>query len=289
MLLLRLASLAAAIPMLAVPAQAGQAPAAAQPAGAANVCGTPVAAPPANQLPPAGSGPYLWLLGPCFDAQANVSLIDVQTYMYYIQLQQRSSRPSQGIWTPYNDDIEDVVQDDFHRLWNTNFLDNLWIDVKDYTFSNGVVGKIVVYHMEERQRGKVVELTGSKKLETSKITEQLRTQNAEIRVDTFVDPGLLRKVEGILREMLKEKGFQNAEATHEIKEVSGGPKLINVTFLMSEGPKVKIRRLDFVGNQAASDGDLTKRIKNNKSQWMFSWVTGRGTYQAAKFEEDATA
>ena len=87
--------------------------------------------------------------------------------------------------------------------------------------------------------------------------------------------------------MLKEKGFQNAEATHEIKEVAGGPKLINVTFLMSEGPKVKIRRLDFVGNQAASDGDLGKRIKNNKSQWAFSWITGRGTYQEAKFEEDA--
>lgn len=283
----RLALLAAAIPLIAVSAQAGQAPAAAQPAGAANVCGTPVAPPPANQLPPAGSGPVLWLMGPCFEAQGNVSLIDVQTYMYYIQLQQRTSRPSQGIWTPYNDEIEEIIKADFRRLWNTNFLDNLWVDAQDFTFSNGVVGKIVVYHMEERQRVKIVEFTGSKKLETSKITEQLRTQNAEIRVDTFIDPALLRKVEGILRDMLKEKGFQNAEATHEIKEVSGGPKLINVSFIMSEGPKVKIRRLDFVGNQAASDGDLKKRMKNNKSQWMFSWITGRGTYQEAKFEEDA--
>jgi len=279
--------LAAAVSMPAVSAYAGQAPAAAQRPGTANVCGVDVPPPAANQLPPAGSEPVLWLLGPCFDAQGNVSLIDVQTYLYYIQLQQRVSRPSQGTWTPYNDQIEDVIKADFRRLWNTNFLDNLWVDVQDYTFANGVVGKIVVYHMEERQRVKVVEFTGSKKIETSKITEQLRTQNAEIRVDTFIDPALLRKVEGILREMLKEKGFQNAEATHEIKEAAGGPKLINVTFLMNEGPKVKIRKLDFVGNTAASDGDLKKRMKNNKSQWMFSWITGRGTYQEAKFEEDA--
>jgi outer membrane protein insertion porin family len=282
------ALLAAAVAIPAGSAQAGQAPAAAQrPGGAASVCGVDVAPPPANQLPPAGSGPVLWLLGPCFESQGNQSLIDVQTYLYYIQLQQRVSRPSQGVWTPYNDQIEDVIKADFRRLWNTNFLDNLWVDAQDYTFSNGVVGKIIVYHMEERQRVKVVEFTGSKKLETSKITEQLRTQNAEIRVDTFIDPGLLRKVEGILREMLKEKGFQNAEATHEIKEVAGGPKLINVTFLMSEGPKVKIRKIDFVGNTAASDKDLGGQIKNNKSQWMFSWITGRGTYQEAKFEEDA--
>jgi outer membrane protein insertion porin family len=108
-----------------------------------------------------------------------------------------------------------------------------------------------------------------------------------MRVDTFIDPSLLRKVEGILREMLKEKGFQSAEVTHQITEVAGGPKLVNVTFLMNEGPKVKIRRLEFVGNKAASDGALKKRIKNNKEQWFLSWLNGRGTYQEAKFEEDA--
>jgi outer membrane protein insertion porin family len=281
---LRLAVLAAAVWLPAGSALA-QAPAAQRPGAAARVCGVDV--PPPTQLPPASSGPVLWLLAPCFEAQGNVSLIDVQTYLYYIQLQQRVSRPSQGVWTPYDDAVEEVIKADFRRLWNTNFLDNLWIEEQDYAFANGVVGKIVTYHMEERQRVKVVEFTGSKKLEVSKITEQLRAQNAEIRVDTFIDPALLRKVEGILREMLKEKGFQNAEATHEIKEVAGGPKLINVTFLMNEGPKVKIRRLDFAGNQAASDRALRRRMKNNKSQWMFSWITGRGTYQEAKFEEDA--
>jgi TonB family protein len=44
------------------------------------------------------------------------------------------------------------VAQDVHRLWDTNLLDTLRIDVTDYTFSNGVVGKIVVYNMEERRR-----------------------------------------------------------------------------------------------------------------------------------------
>ena len=266
------------------PVFAGQAPAAQRPGVAATICGVDV--PPPVSLPPAG-GPVFWLVAPCFEAQGNVSLVDVQTYLYYIQSQQKVSRPSQNAWTPYDDSLEAIIRADFRRLWNTNFLDNLWIDVQEYTFSNGVVGKMVVYHMEERQRVKVVDFVGSKKVETSKILEQLRTQNAEIRVDTFIDPALLRKVEGILREMLKEKGFQGGEATHEIREVAGGPKLINVTFTMTEGPKVKIRKLEFTGNTAASDRALKRRMKNNKAQWLFSWLNGRGTYQEAKFEEDA--
>ena len=91
--------------------------------------------------PPAGSGPVLWLIAPCFAAQGNVSNVDVQTYLEYIQLKQKRSRPAEGIWTSYDDSLQQIIKDDFNRLWNTNFLANLRIDVND-TFSNGVVGKI---------------------------------------------------------------------------------------------------------------------------------------------------
>src|SRR5207237_4220624 len=175
------------------------------------------------------------------------------TYLYYIQLKDKLSKPSQNVWVAYDDAIEKIILDDFKRLMATNFLDNLWIDVRDYTFSNGVVGKIVTYNMEERQRVKIVDYVGSKKIETTKIDEKLKEANAIIRLDTFIDPGLVRKVEGIVRDMLKEKGFQFAAVTHEIQEMSGGPKLVHLTFHMDEGQKVKIRTLNFVGNKAISD------------------------------------
>jgi outer membrane protein insertion porin family len=284
-----LAALATLASLLsAAPVSAGQATAQPpRPGGPVTVCGTPVAPPPASQLPPAGSGPVLWLIAPCWEAQGNVALVDVQTYLYYIQLQQKRSRPTEGIWTPYDDKIEQIIKDDFHRLWGTGFLDNLWIDKTDYTFANGVVGEIVTFNMEERQRVKIVDFTGSKKIDTSKINEQLHARNAEIRLDTFIDPSLLRKVEGVLRDMLKEKGFQNADVTHEIKEVAGGPKLVNVTFVMTEGPVVKIEKMTFVGNKAVSEGALKHRMKDNKEQWFLSFLSGRGTYQENKYEEDA--
>ena len=104
---------------------------------------------------------------PCFEAQGNVSLVDIQTYLYYIQL--KSSRPSEGVWVPYDETAEKTILDDFKRLWATNFLDDISIDVTDYPFTNGVIGKIVTYNLEERQRVKIVDYTGSKKIEASKV------------------------------------------------------------------------------------------------------------------------
>ena len=227
----------------------------------------------------------VYLFGPCFDSQGGASVIEPETYLYYMQL--KPSQPSQGAWTPYDDTTERVIRDDFMRLWNTNFLDNLWIEKQEYTFSNGVVGELITYHMEERQRVKIVDYMGSKQVETSKIDERLKEAMAEIRLDTFIDPALVRKVSGIVRDMLKEKGFQSAEVTPEIVTMPGGPKLVHLTFHMSEGPKVKIKRIEFIGNKVMSDGTLKKRMKENKAVWMFSFINGRGVFQETKFDLDA--
>ena len=59
----------------------------------------------------------------------------------------------------------------------------------DYTFSNGVVGKIVTYHMEERERVKIVDYEGSKQIDRTKIDEKLRERSIELRLDSFLDDG----------------------------------------------------------------------------------------------------
>lgn len=266
-------------------AQQAAAPPGQQPAmPPVTVCGQQRA--PSAQ-PPAGSRPVVLFIAPCFAAQGGTSVIDPQTYVYYIQL--KTSQPSQGIWIPYDDSSEKIIHDDFNRLLGTNFLDNLSIELApDYVFPNGTIGKVVLYNMEERQRIKIgPDFVGSKKLELSKIDEALKAQNAEIRLDTFIDPGLVRKVEGIVRDMMKEKGFTDAEVTHDITEVAGGPKLVRLTFNINEGPSVKIRKIDFTGNIAISDGALKHQMKATKQQWFLSFVNGRGTYQETKFDDDA--
>jgi outer membrane protein insertion porin family len=274
--------------VIAVPATAAaqQAPApAATPMPPVTVCGQQ--ARPAAQ-PPVGTPPVVLFVAPCFAAQGGTSVIEPQTYVYYIYLVPKTSQPSQGIWIPYDDSVEQIIRDDFKRLLGTGFLDDLSIETSDYQFPNGTVGKIVTYNMEERERIKIgPDFEGSKKLELSKIDEALRLMNAEIRLDTFIDEGQVRKVEGIVRDMMKEKGFTDAEVSHEIKPVAGGPKLVHLVFNINEGPSVKIRKIDFIGNTAVSDGTLKGQMKSTREEWFLSFLNGRGTYQETKFDDDA--
>ena len=267
---------------------------AAQASNAPTICGVQVP-PPAN-LPPAGSGPVIYQLAPCFPVQGNVSTVEGQTYLYYMQL--RPSQPSQNIWVPWDEKAEQVMIDDHKRLWATGFLDDLAIEVSepaapgvtltDYVFSNGVIGKLVVYNMEERERVKIVNYEGSKSIvDRTKIDEQLRARTIELRVDSFADAGVIRRIESVLREMAAEKGYTNAEVSHVVTPVAGGPKLVNVTFNVTEGPKIKIRRIDFIGNTAKSDGTLQKKLKENKPKKMLSFILGGGTYMESKYEADA--
>jgi Surface antigen variable number repeat len=281
-------------PAAAPPAVSPQAPAAVvdvapeQSAPGTNpttICGQPIPAPLA--LPPAGSGPVVFLIAPCWPKQGNQTVIEPATYLYYIQLKQ--SRPSEGVWMPYDEAAEKTAIDDFHRLWNTNFLDDLGVEVRDYTFSNGVVGKMVIYNMEERQRIKFgPDFTGSKEIDTTKVDDKLKELNLEVRLDTFLDAGLVKKVAGVVQDMMKEKGFQNATVTPEIKEVPGGPKLVHLTFIIDEGPKIKIQSVEFTGNSAISSGTLKRQMSGNKERIIWARMfAGRSTYQEAKFDEDA--
>ena len=272
------ASLAASVPSAAQE----PAPAPTLSADAPTICNTPVG--PPRALPPADSGPVIYIIAPCFQKQGGSPLVEAETYMYYIQT--RGSQPSQNIWVPYNEKAEQVILEDFKRLWATNFLDDLSIEVKDYVFSNGVVGKLVTYDMEERERVKVVSYEGSKKIDRTKIDEKLKEAGIQMRLDSFLDQGTIRRVEGVLRDMMAEKGYQAADVTHVISPVDSGPKLVNVAFNITEGPKVKIRELEWIGNEAYGDGTLTRKMKENKPKGLLGFITGGGTYQEAKLEED---
>ena len=102
-------------------------------------------APPLKQ-PPAAS-PTLVRCMEVYAHPINETNIDQSTYRYYIKTP--FSVPSEDKWAPYD---EESLKADFWALWKTTFLDNLWIEVLDEPFENGVKGKHIVFHIEERSK-----------------------------------------------------------------------------------------------------------------------------------------
>jgi outer membrane protein insertion porin family len=238
----------------------------------ADVCGMHLAAPSA--LPPAGSGPVLLAIVLCFERQGGQSLIEPQTYLTYIQT--RPSVPAANRWIPYDEAAERLARADFRRIWDTGFVDDLSVEARDYRLANGIVGTVLLFNIEERQRVKVVDYDGSSQVARSAIDDELTKRNLE-----------LRKIAGAVRDLYVAKGYRYSEVKTAITPVEGAAKRVNVTFTISEGPKVAIRDVQFLGNHAFSDDELASALKDNRAQNVLSLVSGRGTFNEDKYADDA--
>jgi outer membrane protein insertion porin family len=174
------------------------------------------------------------------------------------------------------------VKDDFRRLWETGFLEDLFVDVR-----NGPRGgKIVLFNVRERPRMQIVDYRGSKALTTTAIEDEVKKKEAALRIDSFYDPAKARKVEEIIRGMLVEKGRPFATVRHDAKRVGGAG--VQVSFIVDDGPKALVKKIDFAGNEVFSDRRLRRSMKKIKARgfWNLSWLTGKSSYTEEKWGED---
>jgi outer membrane protein insertion porin family len=174
---------------------------------------------------------------------------------------------------------EQRLKADFRRLWDTGFLDDLTLEVKDGPRG----GKVVTFGVSERKRIQIVDFRGSKELTKSNIEDELKKRDAQIRIDTFYDLGRARKVEAIVREMLQAKGRPFATVKHEAKPIGGAAE--QLSFTIDDGPKAKIKKIEFDGNGVYSDGKLAGKMKKLKPSgfWNLSWLGGKSTYTESKW------
>jgi outer membrane protein insertion porin family len=173
------------------------------------------------------------------------------------------------------------LKEDFRRLWDTGFLDDLVLDVQ-----NGQTGKVIRFVVRERKRIQIVDFRGSKALTTSNIEDKLKEKEATIRIDTFYDPAKCRRAEQVIREMLAEKGRPFGTVKHDAKTVGGSG--MQISFVIDDGPKTRVGEIDFVGNTVFSDGRLRGAMKKIKQHgfWNLAWISGKSTHTEEKWEED---
>jgi outer membrane protein insertion porin family len=214
------------------------------------------------------------------DAPANAPIVEKVEILRNQYLQ--SETLAYYVSTKPGDRFDEIrLREDFRRLWDTGFLDDLLLDVRD-----GAKGKIVSFVVRERKRIQIVDYRGSKALTTTTIEDELKKKDAAVRIDTFYDPGKARKVEAILVGMLKEKGLSFASVKHETKNVGGAG--LQLSFILDDGPKTKVKAISFEGNQVFSDGQLRGKMKKIKQAGFtnLSWLKGSAKFTDEKWGED---
>jgi outer membrane protein insertion porin family len=154
------------------------------------------------------------------------------------------------------------------------------------------MGKHVIFHIEERKRVKAVDYVpvgehATLKVDVSKIETALKDHNIEVHLDAFVDEATIQKVITAIRELYAQQGYNDVKVEPVMRELPGGPKLVDLRFNITSGPQLKIRDVVFDGNQALSDGELRKQMKDNQPRSKLLFFLGRGTYHEQRFADDA--
>ena len=180
-----------------------------------------------------------------FPSQPNGPVVDRETYLFYI-------RTKAG--EPLN---RQLIAEDVRRLWDTAFLEDVSVEVTDE--------RRVVFRLEERRRIRVLEYAGSTALARADIDRTLAESHAQIALDSFADAARLKRVEDILRDMLRARGHPYASVTHRMADIAG-TGFTRLTFALDEGPREKTRRVTFTGVSATNERAVRSRLKTAEEQ-----------------------
>ena len=158
---------------------------------------------------------------------------------------------------PYN---EDTLRRDFQALWNTQFFEDVKLEVEDGEKPNG---KVIVFVVKERPVIRRIRYEGIHSVSESDILDRFKEKKVGLTVESQFDPTRIKKAEVVLKELLGEHGRQFATVTPQYENIASSNAVILI-FKVDEGPKVKVGKIMFTGNHAFSDRKLIRAMHHDR-------------------------
>jgi outer membrane protein insertion porin family len=178
---------------------------------------------------------------------------------------------------------EASLQRDFASLWNTGYYDDLRFEKEDT--SKGV---IIHVYVKEKPTIRTIDYLGLNAVSKSDVLDRFKKDKVSLTVENQYDPTKVKKAEVELKEILAEHGRQFATIRTEIHPIP--PAAVGVTFNIKEGPRVKVGKIRFKGNEKLKTRELRSAMKNLKPigiphSIFFENLFAR-TYDSTKLQED---
>jgi outer membrane protein insertion porin family len=177
-----------------------------------------------------------------------------------------------------------VVERDFNSLWNTGYFDKVSIEKVQ---GNGCL-QLIVYVLE-KPTIREINYKGLNAVSVSDVLDRFKKDKVGLTVESQYDPTRVKRAEVVLQQILGEHGHQFASIRVEIKTIP--PAAVALTFLVKEGPTVKVGKITFQGNHALGHRELVAAMKNLKPigiphSIILEDIFPR-TFDASKLDEDA--
>ena len=182
-------------------------------------------------------------------------------------------------------DIYDTaaLERDFNSLWNTGYFEDI-----RFSREETPKGWRLIIQVKEKPTIREINYVGLSSVSTSDVLDRFKEAKVGLSVENQYDPTKVKKAEVAIKGLLAEHGHQFATIRTEIRQIP--PAAIGVTFVIKEGPKVKVGKITFEGNKNVKTRTLRYAMKNLRPigipHSIFLENIFARTYDATKLEED---
>lgn len=168
-----------------------------------------------------------------------------------------------------------MIDGDIRALYRTGLFE--FIEVKRESAGSGVFNLVV--EVTPKFRVMAVRYQGNSRVKSRRLEKEVK-----IRPNAALDERQVKEDSEKIREYYQKAGYNQVAVNYTIeRDRSSG--FGTVIFNIREGPRVKIGKIVFVGNEHISSRKLRKEMETRK-YWFFSWLTGTGRFKDDIFDED---
>jgi outer membrane protein insertion porin family len=176
-----------------------------------------------------------------------------------------------------------ALERDFNSLWNTGYFQDI-----QFSREQTPKGWRLIIQVKEKPTIREINYVGLSSVSTSDVLDRFKEAKVGLSVESQYDPTKVKKAEVAIKGLLSEHGRQFATIRTEIRQIP--PAAIGITFVVKEGPKVKVGKIRFEGNKNVKTRILRYAMKNLRPigvpHSIFLENIFARTYDATKLDED---
>jgi outer membrane protein insertion porin family len=176
-----------------------------------------------------------------------------------------------------------ALERDFNALWNTGYFEDI-----RFSREETPKGWRLIIQVKEKPTIREINYVGLSSVSTSDVLDRFKEAKVGLSVESQYDPTKLKKAEVAIKGLLAEHGRQFSTIRTEIRQIP--PAAVGITFVVKEGPKVKVGKIKFEGNKNVKTRVLRYAMKNLRPigipHSIFLENIFARTYDATKLDED---
>ncbi len=143
-------------------------------------------------------------------------------------------------------------------------------------------GPVLIYEVEENPLVRQISISGNENIDSDEIRDSLT-----LTTGSTLDYPLLFENRERIEAQYRAQGYYLAEVSFEIESM--GESVVGIHFTVDEGEKLKLRDIEFSGNERFDDDELREGFQTRT--WRFwsyatSWFDHSGTYSEPLFVQD---